>query len=119
MRILYLLNNWQESIIDTDYPEINLPWVDALLDKLVSKKNITIALAVPVDSSTIQKSEKENITVYGIPDPEERNKIIKAYKRFTRSERNCNINSTLPQIIKDYNPDLIQIFGSSDLSLKK
>jgi glycosyltransferase involved in cell wall biosynthesis len=114
MRVLYLLNFRQDSITDSSFPKINLPWVDALLDKLVSCESVNIALAVPVNSQSIQKSHQKGIAIYGMPDPNDKNLITKAYKRFTRASENCRVNSYIPEIIEDFKPDLIQIFGSEN-----
>jgi glycosyltransferase involved in cell wall biosynthesis len=114
MRVLYLLNFRQDSITDSSFPKINLPWVDALLDRLVQSGSVEIALAVPVNGHSIQKSHQRGITIYGMPSPKDKNLITKAYKRFTRAGENCKINSYIPNLIDDFKPDVIQIFGSEN-----
>ena len=114
MRVLYLLNNQQDSITEFASPNINLPWVDALLDKLVTCESISIALAVPVNKYSVQKIQKNGITVYGLPNPKENNIFKKAYKRFTRAADNFKTNSSIPQVINDFEPDIVQVFGSEN-----
>lgn len=116
MRILYLLYNQQASAKEfIDNPKISLSWVDALLDELVKNENISIALAVPVNDKTIQKSQKKGITVFGLPNPEENGVIRKAYKRLTRTTENLKVNDCIEEIVKDFDPDIIQVFGSENI----
>ena len=115
MRILYLLFNQQDSVTEfSNNPKISLSWVDALLDELVKCENLNIALAVPINNNTIQKSQKKGITVFGLPNPAEKNILKKAYNRVTGTSREININSYIPEVVDDFNPDIIQIFGSEN-----
>jgi glycosyltransferase involved in cell wall biosynthesis len=109
------LYNQQDSVIEfSNNPKISLSWVDALLDELIKCDRISIALAVPINADTVQKSQKKGITVYGLPNPVDRNIIRKAYKRLTRSSENLIVNSSIPEVIEDFEPDIIQIFGSEN-----
>jgi glycosyltransferase involved in cell wall biosynthesis len=113
MRILYLLYNQQDSLIEfSNNPKINLSWVDALFDELLKCESITLALAVPINNNSVQKIEKNGITVFGLPNPEEKSIFNKAYKRLTRATENIKLNSSITQVINDFEPDIIQIFGS-------
>jgi len=115
MRILYLLYNQQDSVVEfSNNPKISLSWVDALLDELVKCENLTIALAVPVNDNSIQKSQKKGITVFGLPNPEEKSILKKAYKRLTRVAENVRVNDYIEEVVQDFNPDIIQIFGSEN-----
>jgi glycosyltransferase involved in cell wall biosynthesis len=116
MRILYLLYNQRDSLTEfSNNLKINLSWIDALFDELIKCETITIALAVPLNSNSFQKSQKEGITVYGLPNTEEKNIFKKAYKRLTRANENSSVNSYIPQAIDDFKPDIIQIFGSENI----
>jgi len=114
VRILYLLYNLQDSLTESTNPKISLPWVDALLGELVKCESITIALAVPVNNDDVQKIQKNGITIFGLPNPEEKSIFNKAYKRLTRATENIKINSYIIQVINDFEPDIIQIFGSEN-----
>jgi glycosyltransferase involved in cell wall biosynthesis len=114
MRILYLLYNQQDSLNGLSDLKINLPWVDALLDELVKYKNISIALAVPLNYNIIQKSQKRGITVFGLPNPVVKNIFKKAYRRLTRATVNVKLNSYITNVVSDFEPDIIQIFGSEN-----
>ena len=115
MRILFLLYNQQDSVIEfSNNPKISLSWVDALLDELVKCEGIKIALAVPVNANSIQKSQKKGITVFGLPNPAEKSMYRKAFKRLTRASENIKVNSYITEIINDFEPDIIHIFGSEN-----
>ena len=113
MRILYLLYNQQASLVEfSNNPKINLSWIDAMFDELIKCESITIGLAVPVNCNSIQKIQKNKISIYGLPNPEEKNIIKKAYKRLTYATEYSTINSYITDIINNFEPDIIQIFGS-------
>jgi glycosyltransferase involved in cell wall biosynthesis len=115
MRILYLLYNQQNSVEEfSKNPKISLSWVDALMSELVKCENVSIALAVPVTSKNFQKSQKLGISFYGLPDTGGDNIFKKAYKRLTHDTENIEVNSCMNQIIDDFDPDIIQIFGSEN-----
>jgi len=115
MRILFLLYNQQDSVIEfSNNPKISLSWVDALLDELVKCEGIKIALAVPINDNSIQKSQKKGITVFGLPNPAEKSMYRKAFKRLTRASENIKVNSYITEIINDFEPDIIHIFGSEN-----
>src|ERR1035437_2113459 len=113
MRILFLLYNQQDSLIEfSNNPKINLSWIDALFDELVKCESITIALAVPINNNSVQKIQKNGITVFGLPNLEKKSIFNKAYKRLTHATENIKINSYITNVINDFEPDIIQIFGS-------
>ena len=115
MRILYLVFSQQNSFKSfcNDY-KTGFSWVNALLDEIIKCKNINIALGVPVYEKTLQKHQKEKITFYGLPNPVETNIFLKKLIRLTYPIENVQINNFALQVIKDFNPDIIQIFGSEN-----
>ena len=52
--------------------------------------------------------------LYGLPNPEEKNIFKKVYKRFTHTTEDIKVNSYVTQAINDFEPDIIQIFGSEN-----
>jgi glycosyltransferase involved in cell wall biosynthesis len=114
MRILYLLYNQQDSFTGLTDPKINLPWVDVLLGELIKCESINIALAVPVNNNSLQKIQKNGITVFGLPNPVGKNIFKKAYQRLARVPVNIKINSYITQVVSEFEPDIIQIFGSEN-----
>jgi glycosyltransferase involved in cell wall biosynthesis len=115
MRVLYLLYNQQDSLAEfCNNPKINLSWIDAMFDELIKCERITIGLAVPVNNNSFQKIQKNGITLYGLPNPEEKNIYEKVFNRLTRATESIRINSYIPQAVSDFEPDIIQIFGSEN-----
>ena len=115
MRILYLIYAQQNSFSAfSSNARTKCSWVDAILDELEKCKNITIALAVPVNTDTFQKSQKNGITLFGLPNPKERNFFKKVHQRIKHSSENVKINSYAIQAISEFKPDIIQIFGSEN-----
>ena len=115
MRILYLLYNKQESLIEFgNNTKINLSWVDALFDALFDHKDIDIGIVVPINDSAVQKVQKDGLVLYGLPDPDDDGILKKAFKRYTRAQESPDINSNIPEVIEDFKPDIIQIFGTEN-----
>jgi glycosyltransferase involved in cell wall biosynthesis len=85
-----------------------------MLDELVKYEHIEIALAFPVNSISIQKSKETPIQLYGLPDVREKNIFRKAYKNLTHTPENYGKIKFVPEVISDFNPDIIQIFGSEN-----
>ena len=88
--------------------------MDTLLDELVKCQNLDIALAVPINSSDFQKCETERITLFGLPNPKETNFLKKTLARIAQSQENLSVNRFASQAISDFNPDIIQVFGSEN-----
>jgi glycosyltransferase involved in cell wall biosynthesis len=115
MRILYLLYAQQNSFSDSgDNPGSKFPWSEALMEALAGYDNLNIALAVPVNGKSFQKQQVKGITLYGLPNPREKNFLKKIYKRIKHAPEDINVNSYAVQAINDFNPDIIQIFGTEN-----
>jgi len=115
MRILFFVYAQQNSFIEFyNYPKTRFSWVDALLDELGKSNSISIALALPINDKNFQKAPKNEMLLYGLPNPEEKNILKKAYKRLTNATDDIKINSYITRVIDDFKPDIIQIFGSEN-----
>lgn len=115
MRILYLAHTPQNSFTSFCYDnKTRFSWVDQTIEEMVKRDNNTIALAVPINNNTIQKKQKENIMLYGLPDPTETGILKKIKYRFTYAIENSQINTYVDEVIKEFNPDIIQIFGTEN-----
>jgi glycosyltransferase involved in cell wall biosynthesis len=115
MRILYLTFAQQNSfeLFCSDQKTKSF-WVDALLDEMIKSKKSTIALAVPINSDSFQKKEINDITLYGLPNPEEQKLFKKVINRLSNSIENTSINLFIDTVLIDFKPDVIQIFGSEN-----
>jgi glycosyltransferase involved in cell wall biosynthesis len=115
MKILFLIYAPQQSFAAFSSSGMTkCPWVDALLEELLKSENASIGLAVPVNEYNFQKARIKNVNLYGLPNPEERNILKKAYKRLTMASDSLKVNSFLNEVIDDFDPDVIQIFGSEN-----
>ncbi|MFC2080672.1 glycosyltransferase family 4 protein [Bacteroidota bacterium] len=115
MRILYLVYAQQKTFASFEKdPKTGFSWVDALLNELSKNQSLNIALAVPINERTLQKKNENGIRLYGLPNQPERNRIKRYYKRILYTIENKNINLYVEQVISDFKPDVIQIFGSEN-----
>jgi glycosyltransferase involved in cell wall biosynthesis len=115
MRILFLSYNQPDSFdAFCGNSKTKCPWVDSLLEELVKCQDLNIALAVPINSHSYQKCQAEKITLFGLPNPKEKNFLKKSVARIAQSQENLAVNSYASQAISDFQPDIIQIFGSEN-----
>jgi glycosyltransferase involved in cell wall biosynthesis len=115
MRILFLSYSQPDSFdAFCGNARTKCPWVDTLLEELIKCQNLNIALAVPINSYSFQKCQTGKITLFGLPNPREKNFFKKIYERITRSQEKSVFNSFVSQAISDFKPDIVQIFGSEN-----
>jgi glycosyltransferase involved in cell wall biosynthesis len=115
MKVLFLIYAPQESFnIFSENARTNFSWVDSLILNLKSSFEFNIALAVPIDSDRFQKSHYNGITLFGLPDPKRKNIIGKGLRRLNHSAENESFVGFTKNVISDFNPDIIQIFGSEN-----
>jgi glycosyltransferase involved in cell wall biosynthesis len=115
MRILFFAYAQQNSFeVFNSNALTHISWVDELLDELSKNDSLKLGLAVPINNNLFQKGHSKRISLYGVPNPEERNILKKAYKRFTYANNNFENNKYILQAIEDFEPDIIQIFGSEN-----
>lgn len=115
MRILYLVYAQQNSfdIFCSDH-RTKSSWVDALMDEVIKSDKDTIALAVPVNSSSFQKKQIQELVLYGLPNPDEHNLFRKVLKRLSNAIENEKINLFVDNVLLDFKPDIIHIFGTEN-----
>lgn len=115
MRILFLVYAQQKSFGEFCVrPKTRFSWVDALIDRLSKSGSTSIGIAVPIYDKSFQKAEKDEIALYGLPNPPEKKFYKKIYNSLTYREENLNINNYTLQAVSDFKPDIIQIFGSEN-----
>ena len=115
MRILFFAYTEHSSLSEfINNPKTKLSWVDALLGELRNNQSISLAVAIPINSDQLEKDQKDNIKLYGLPNPKERNIFKKTYNKLIYATESVKINSYINTVVDDFNPDLIQIFGSEN-----
>ena len=114
MRILYLLYAQQNSFTDLSINvRAKFPWADKLLDEIVKCRDVTVALAIPVNEKSFQTRQVNEITLFGLPN-HKGNFFGKFYQRIMHSSENEEVNSYACQAISEFKPDIIQIFGTEN-----
>jgi glycosyltransferase involved in cell wall biosynthesis len=115
MRILFLVYAQQKSFGEfCNQPKTRFSWVDALIDRLSKVGNTNNGIVVPTYDKSFQKAGKDEIALYGLPNPPEKRLFKKIYNSLTYREENLNINNYTLQAVSDFKPDIIQIFGSEN-----
>lgn len=76
-------------------------WLTGLSDSLLKEDAIELAICFPILINKIEKGTADTITYYAFP------KSIKSYYMYDRK-----IEDYFREIIKDYKPDIIHIFGT-------
>ena len=115
MRILFLVYSPQESLVLDHYNGITkCPWIDSLLEELRNYQSLSLAVVLPINSDFLQKDQKDNIKLYGLPNPKERNIFRKAFNKLIYATESVKINSHIKTVVDDFNPDIIQTFGTEN-----
>jgi len=115
IKILFLVNS---RLISSDElsggVRIPLPWIDAMVDELRKKESISIAIALPSDKSFMQKKSVNGVVIYGLPDFKRKDVFTKTIEHLIKREETNEINRHALDAIEDFNPDIIQVFGSEN-----
>jgi len=115
VRILFLAYTEHGSLAEfVNNSQKRLSWIDALLEELKNYQNISLGIVLPIDSKHFQRDQKDNIKLYGLPNPKERNILRKAYNKMIYATESSKINSHIKTVVDDFNPDIIQIFGTEN-----
>ncbi len=116
MRVLYLSFSRQSSFHGFTAKEISgCPWVDAQIAEMAKLPDFSVGLGIPVSTGGFNKIHDKNVTVYLLPNPEEKKySFRKVYNRLAHKPENININHYALQTVDDFEPDLIQVFGSEN-----
>jgi glycosyltransferase involved in cell wall biosynthesis len=115
LRILFLVYSPQDSLVHENYGGITkCPWIDSLLEELGKNQSLRLAVVLPVNSSYLQEDQKDNIKLYGLPNPKERNIFKKIYNKLVNATESTKINSHIKRVVDDFNPDIIQTFGTEN-----
>ena len=115
MRILFLVYARQNSFTSfAENPKTKFSWVDALIEELVNSQDTRIGLAVPINDQKFQKNDNSEICLYGLPNPVGKSILKKSLRRLTNDSGDNRINSYVFNVVEDFKPDIIQIFGSEN-----
>lgn len=85
-------------------------WISSLENELKRQKGIELAISFILPNEPF-KTAKDEVTYYPIPLPW-RNKISKLKNIISETETDKNVIERYVQVINDYKPDIIEVFGS-------
>jgi len=115
MKVLYLIyskfNSFDEFVIKN---RTGFPWVDSLINEVIKRDKVSIGLAVPIRSGTFQKKIQNGLVFYGLPDYNRRNRIRDYKCRLKHRNIETEMNSYTLNAIEDFDPDVVQIFGTEN-----
>ena len=115
MRILFLVYSPQDSLVLENYSGITkCPWIDSLLEELRDNLSLSLAVVLPINSNNLLEDQKDNIKLYGLPNPKERNIFKKTYNKLIYTTESTKINSYIKTVVDDFDPDIIQTFGTEN-----
>jgi len=115
LRILFLVYSPQDSLVLENYGGITkCPWIDSLLEELSNNQSISLGVVIPINRNYLQEDQKDNIKLYGLPNPKERNIFKKTYNKLIHATESTKINSYIKTVVDDFNPDIIQTFGTEN-----
>ena len=116
MKILFLVYSPQKSFEDFSVRyQTGFPWVDVLIKELSDSEEITIGLVVPVKTVTFQRRIREKISIYGVPDLVPQQSPLNLLLKRRVSIPDTEILSHTINAIGDFNPDIIQVFGTENI----
>jgi len=116
MKVLFLVYSPQESLEKfSELTKTNFPWVDVMVKELSGSEEISIGLVVPLKQVNFQKTQKGNIVIYGVPDLVVSQRTVDFILKRRTSLQNPEILSYTIKAINDFNPDIIQIFGTENI----
>jgi len=91
-----------------------LSWINATIDELTKRESMSIALALPANTTKLVKSENKGFILYGLPSGVKKNAFIKTFENLIQKPENNDIKQYVSQTIEDFKPDVIQVFGSEN-----
>ena len=117
MKVLFLVYSPQNSLeYFAERRQTNFPWVDAMILELSKSNNeLAIGLVVPIRSANFQKWIHEEISIYGVPDLKVPQSPVSRLTNRARLSQGSEIISHTLEAITDFNPDIIQVFGTENI----
>ncbi|MBN2522179.1 MAG: glycosyltransferase family 4 protein [Bacteroidales bacterium] len=91
-----------------------LPWIDAMIAELGKSDTISLAFALQSGHSSLEKRIVKGITLYAMPDFRSKNVIRRTLEHITGRNVSAKVNREALKAIEDFNPDIIQVFGSEN-----
>lgn len=110
MKVLWMTNSPAGAEQDFGYRYQGGGWISALLEKFRLDQNITIGICFFYDGKTFKYLSKNGIRYYGMP-LKQSNALSRIADRH-HAKLNDSNDAFIDQVLDDFNPDLIQVFGT-------
>lgn len=110
MRILWFTNTPSNASEEFNYSRPGGGWITSLETLIVGSKKITLAICFFYEGDEFKVIKKESVTYYGVPL-----KVGNALKRIIVRQFslfNDENSNYFKQVIDDFKPDIIHIFGT-------
>jgi glycosyltransferase involved in cell wall biosynthesis len=116
MKVLFLVYSPQKSFANfTEKLQTNFPWVDAMINELTHKNEITIGIVVPIRDAKFQKKTSVDFSIYGVPDLVVPRSLFGHRPKKVPLSQQPVIFTYILEVITDFNPDIIQVFGTENI----
>jgi glycosyltransferase involved in cell wall biosynthesis len=115
MNVLWFTNypTFSDPILQFEKPYAGVTWVDSLESEIVSRDEFCLAVAfINHKAKTINKKRIGKVTYYSIPYAASR--LIRWRNRFFWKLENPGETDKYLDVIKDFQPSLIHLFGSEN-----
>jgi glycosyltransferase involved in cell wall biosynthesis len=110
MKVLWFTNTPSKASKEFGYNSFGGGWISSLETMVVKENKHSLGICFFYDGDSYKKIEKNNVVYYGIPLQKEN-----AFKRVLHRHRavlNDEHSEFIDQVIADFVPDLIHVFGT-------
>ncbi len=115
IKILFLASSRLGCLDDiSESFKISLPWIDAMIEELSNRADFSLAVALMSENSSLKKRIVNGIALYGLPDFRSKSVIRRTLAHLGGRDVTAKINLEALKAIEDFNPDIIQVFGSEN-----
>ncbi len=116
MKVLFLVYSPQNSFEKfAEKQQTNFPWVDAMIKELSHNNEITIGVVVPIRDAKFLKKANVKFSIYGVPDLAVPRSLVSRLPKKVQLSQQPATFSHLLEAIGDFNPDIIQVFGTENI----
>ncbi|WP_121357538.1 glycosyltransferase family 4 protein [Flavisolibacter nicotianae] len=111
-RVLWFTNTPSLAAEMLNLPTIGGGWINSLEEKIGAVAQIELGVAFRHGQGALQKFSKNRTTYFAIPDNTSKKKLL-ADRHRNRLDNESLVNYCV-QIVNEYKPDVINIFGTED-----
>lgn len=113
MKVLWFTNTPSLAAAHFNLPVIGGGWIESLEARIVQNAAIKLAIAFRQGDEKLQKIDGERTTYYAIPQ-KRKSKVREFMDRHYSVMNDEEMVKYCLEVIEDFNPDIINIFGTED-----